>query len=82
MVISSLIVESKLDCVSAVAENAAAREGIEVHGIDPDTGRIVITIEAESTEASHALASELVQIPGVLNVNLIYANFEDENLNR
>ena len=82
MVISSLIIESKLDSLSAVAEALAALDGVEVHGTDAQTGRIVVTVEAENTEASHSTAAEMVHIPGVLNVNLIYANFEDENLNR
>ena len=42
--------------------------------------KIVVTIEAPSTGASHEVSSRMVAIPGVLNVNLVYVNFEDETL--
>ena len=53
-------------------------EGVEVHEVNGY--KIVVTIEASSTGASHELSSRFIQIPGVLNVNLVYVNFEDETL--
>lgn len=78
VVISSLVVEAALDAVEAVAEALAQFEGVEVHEINDY--KIVVTVEAPSTGASHKMASRFVEIPGVLNVNLIYVNFEDETL--
>ena len=43
-------------------------------------GKIVVTIEVAGISASHDTAASFVQIDGVLNVNLVVANFEDENL--
>ena len=77
MVISSLIVETIADSVDAVAQAVAAMEGVEVHEI-VDGYKIVITIEAETVDASHDIANSIVPITGVLNVNLIYVNFEDD----
>ena len=80
MVISSLVVEAFPEHAAAAAEELAKIEGVEVHGVDPDTGKIVVTIEAESVERSHDTAATFIEIDGVINVSLIYANFEDENL--
>lgn len=78
VVISSLVVEAKPEDVESVAKTLATFEGVEVHEVNGY--RIVVTVEAPSTGASHETASRFVQIPGVLNVNLIYVNFEDEVL--
>lgn len=78
VVISSLVVEARPESVDAVARALAAMEGVEVHEVNGY--KIVVTIEAPSTGASHGISSRFIQIPGVLNVNLVYVNFEDETL--
>lgn len=78
VVISSLVVETRPEAVQDVAAALAAMEGVEVHEVNGY--KIVVTIEAPSTGASHELSSRFIQVPGVLNVNLIYVNFEDETL--
>ena len=78
MVISSLVVETMPDRTDDVARELALREGVEVH--ETNGHKIVVTIEASSTGASHEISSRFIQIPGVLNVNLVYVNFEDETL--
>ena len=74
VVISSLVVEVRPESVDAVARAL----GVEVHEVNGY--KIVVTIEASSTGASHEISSRFIQIPGVLNVNLVYVNFEDETL--
>lgn len=78
VVISSLVVEARPESVDEVARALAAMEGVEVHEVNGY--KIVVTIEAPSTGASHEVSSRFTQIPGVLNVNLVYVNFEDETL--
>ena len=78
VVISSLVVEARPESVDEVARALAAMEGVEVHEVSGY--KIVVTIEAPSTGASHEVASRFIQVPGVLNVNLVYVNFEDETL--
>lgn len=78
VVISSLVVEARPESVDEVARALAAMEGVEVHEVSGY--KIVVTIEAPSTGASHEILSRFIQIPGVLNVNLVYVNFEDETL--
>lgn len=78
VVISSLVVETEPDHTAAVARALAALDGVEVHEVNGV--KVVVTIEATSSSASHAIASSFIGIPGVTNINLIYVNFEDETL--
>ena len=76
MVISSLVVETMLDYTQQVANELASRQGIEVHGIEGY--KIVITIEAPTVDESHDIANAIVPVTGVIGVDLIYLNFEDD----
>ena len=61
MAISSLVVEVVPDSTKRVADELAAMDGVEVQGTDEATGKIVVVIEADSIEASHALASSFAE---------------------
>ncbi len=76
MVISSLVVETVPDSTEAVAAQLPGFDGVEVHDIVDY--KVVITIERETVDESHAVANEIALVDGVLNVNLIYLNFEDD----
>lgn len=76
MVISSLVVETKPECTDEVSAEFAERAGVEVH--ETNGYKIVVTIEAETVDDSHAIASGFIDIPGVTGINLVYANFEDD----
>jgi len=76
MVISSLVVETTPGKLKEVSEALKEFEGVEVH--NEEGYKIVITIEAESIDASYEIATAISQIPKVTAVNLIYANFEDD----
>lgn len=73
-----MVVETLVGRTDAVARELACIEGVEVHGVNGY--KIVVTIEADSVDASHATASAFVQIEGVVGVNLVYCNFEDVTL--
>lgn len=75
-VISSLVIETVPECTESVAAQLPELDGVEVHGVDGY--KIVITIEAETVDESHAIASSMINITGVIGVNLIYVNFEDD----
>lgn len=78
MVISSLVVETFPDDTAAVAARLPQVDaGVEVHEVVDY--KIVVTIEAASVDASHEIASRFIGVPGVINVNLVYANFEDDD---
>lgn len=76
MVISSLVVDTVPGTEDAIAQSLAAIDGVEVH--NREENRLVVTIEAETVDASHAVASSFIEIDGVMNINLVYANFEDD----
>ncbi len=83
MVISSLVVNAVADKASTAAEALAAIPGVEVHGCEE--GKIVVTIEAETSVESHDIAATFMDIEGVYGVGLVYFNFEDDptvNLSR
>lgn len=80
MTISSLIVECAPERAADVAAELALREGVEVHGTDADQGKVVVTVEADGINESHDIASHFIDIETVRGVDLIYANFEDDNL--
>ena len=63
MVISSLVVETMPDRT-------------EVH--ETNGHKIVVTIEADTVDDSHDIASGFIGIEGVTGINLVYANFEDD----
>ena len=76
MVVSSLVVETAPDYTDDVRAQLPGFPGVEVHGVE---GRnIVITIEAETVDESHDIADSLIPLTGVLGVNLVYLNFEDD----
>ena len=73
MVISSLVVETMPDRTDDVARELAQREVHETNG-----HKIVVTIEADTVDDSHDIASGFIGIEGVTGINLVYANFEDD----
>lgn len=76
MIISSLLVEAAPSRTEEVEENLKQVSNVEVHGVQDN--QVIVTIEADTVEESHAIASDFIKIEGVNNVNLIYANFEDD----
>lgn len=76
MVISSLVVEVMPERLESVCLELSRVPGVEVHGAREN--RLVVTIEAETVDRSHDIASEFAQVEGVFGVNLVYANFEDD----
>ena len=76
MVISSLVVETMPEHTDAVTKELAQREGVEVH--ETNGYKVVVTIEADTVDDSHEIASAFIGIEGVTGINLVYANFEDD----
>jgi nitrate reductase NapD len=76
MVISSLVVEALPDKVEDVEDALVTKPGVEVH--ERNGYKLVVTIEADTVDDSHDIASSFITIPGVIGVDLIYFNFEDD----
>jgi len=80
MIISSYVIQANPRNIEEVAESLASHAGVEVH--ERVENRLVVSIEADSTDATYELATKLTQLHGVIAVNLVYCNFEDETLCR
>ncbi len=76
MVISSLVVECVQGYVDQVKSQLEAMDGVEVHEVHDY--KLVVTIEAETVDDSHDIANSFVPITGVIGVNLVYLNWEDD----
>ena len=76
MIISSLLVETAPGCSSDVEKELSRVPQVEVHGVEKN--QVIVTIEAETVDESHDVASGFIKIPDVRNVNLVYLNFEDD----
>lgn len=78
MVISSYVIDTVPEKREQVASTISVFEGVEIHGHEKH--QLIVTIEADSVDATYALATKLSQVDGVLATNLVYCNFEDETL--
>lgn len=76
VVISSLVVNTVADSTTDVAHALSAMEGVEVHEVVES--KLVVTLESETVDSSADAAARFQEVPGVLSVNLIYVNFEDD----
>lgn len=76
VVISSLVVNTVSDSTTKVAQALSVMEGVEVHEVVES--KLVVTLESETVDSSADAAAKFQDVPGVLSVNLIYVNFEDD----
>lgn len=76
VVISSLVVNTVSDSTTEVAHALSAVAGVEVHEVVDS--KLVVTLESETVDSSADVAAKFQDLPGVLSVNLIYVNFEDD----
>lgn len=75
MDISSLIVSAKPEDGAQVQALLEATDGVEVHTV-ADDGRMIVTIEAESEQATLSTYQLIGQMPGVLAVSMVYHQIE------
>lgn len=76
MPISSLIIRTDQDKTKEVAQRLEAMKEAtvsEVHGQN-----IVLVTETKTQDQDEALWEEIKQVPGVLQCDLIFHNFEDQ----
>ena len=75
-VISSYLIRAIEEDVPQVIEALKGIAGLEVH--DPVGFNIPVSLELPSLDATEKVAKKLKDVPGVLTVNLVYVNFEDD----
>jgi nitrate reductase NapD len=75
-VISSYVLETVPGRCEQARAAISMLEGVEIH--HQEGGKLIVTIEAPSLDATYALATKLTKIKSILTTNLVYCNFEDE----
>ncbi|WP_262029252.1 chaperone NapD [Microvirga sp. Mcv34] len=73
--ISSLVVHSRPDQVSAIIERIRAIEGVEIHG-GQETGKLIVTLETETEDQVVERINAIQLLEGVLAATLVFHHFE------
>jgi len=73
-----LVVVPKAE-TDAIVEALGALPGVEVHHTHPETGRIVVTLEAESISDEVEGLRRIKALPEVVLAEMVYHYFEEDN---
>lgn len=76
MPVSGIVLSCLEGRADEVAEKADLFDGIEIHGVLPDS-QIIAVVEADTVNAEVALVEKLHEIDGVISVRLACHYFED-----
>lgn len=75
-IIASLMVQARPENFSSVTPALNAMEGVEVH-VSGETGRMVVTVEAENDQQFMDMVSDIQNQKHVINAQLVYHQIED-----
>jgi nitrate reductase NapD len=78
MNISGILVLTAPARAAAVADRLRVLAGVDVHHVEPDTGRIVITQEADSVAAEVDGLRRIRAVPDVVLAEMAYHWFEED----
>jgi periplasmic nitrate reductase NapD len=78
MVISGMYIETIEGTATSVAKELEQLDGVEVHHIEEDSNKIILTLEADSVDKSYKVADAFKLINGVLATCLVFSNFEED----
>jgi len=73
--ISSLLVHAQPAALTAVRASLAALQGVDVHGAS-DSGKIVVTLETESSGGIVERLASIRDLTGVLSAVLVFHQIE------
>lgn len=76
MQIASLIVEALPAELAAVQARLIELPGVEIHATDPE-GRLIVTVESDDGAGAET-HDRMRTLPGVMNVSLVFNQFEAE----
>lgn len=75
---SGILIKVKPQNILNVSQALNALEGVEVFQEEPETGRIVAVLEAESIKAETDILQAIKTLPGVATAEMVYHYFEDD----
>jgi nitrate reductase NapD len=73
--VAGLVVHAYPEAAERIAHAIGRREGARIHARSPD-GKLVVTLEAEGSEAIAASVADIQRIEGVLAASLVYQHSE------
>jgi nitrate reductase NapD len=79
MSFSGILVRALPSQVPALAPRLDALAGVRVHQTDPESGRLIVTLEAGSTDDEVAGLRRIQQVPGVVSADLVYHRIVDDS---
>ncbi|NWG40086.1 MAG: chaperone NapD [Hydrogenophilaceae bacterium] len=75
---SGILVMARPQNIPDVSIALNSLEGVEVFQQEPETGRIVAVLEAESIKAETDMLQTIKALPGVAAAEMVYHYFEDD----
>ncbi len=75
--ISSLIVAAHPAAGDALKAALTAMPGVQIHAVAAD-GRLIVTLETESDQATVQLFETIHQLPDVLSAAMVYHQYETD----
>ena len=78
MNISGILVITPADRLQETMAALSALPGVDVHHTDPDTGRIVVTQEADSIHAEVDGLKRIKALPHIILAEMVHHHFEDD----
>ncbi len=78
MNISGIAVSTRPEWAESVAQALSAIEGVEVHAIDANRGKLVVTLEAPSVSAEVEGFKHIRGVPHVVAADLVQHYFEHD----
>ena len=76
MNIGGVLVHARPERVDGVWKQLDGLDGVEVHGAN-ENGRMVVTVEKETTGELSDLLLGMQDIPGVLSASVVFHQFEE-----
>ncbi len=70
--IAGVLVRSRASDVGSVADLLSKQPGVEVHHVEADAGRLVITVETSLAQDEQARFEEIRRERGVISVELVF----------
>jgi nitrate reductase NapD len=78
MNVSGILVVVPVADVVASVESLAALPGVDVHHVDEETGRIIVTQEGETVHEEVERLKTIKALPGVILAEMVHHHFEDD----
>lgn len=78
MNLSGILVVAKPQWLGEVVESMCAVQGVEMHQVDKETGRVVAVLEAEDISVEIQRLKEIKALPHVIMAEMVYHYLADD----